>query len=106
MTENIQAIVTELRPRLQMLYGERLVHVVLYGSQARGDAAAGSDIDMLVVLRGPVNAGAEIERTGGTVADLFLRFDEVITCVFIDESSYRHRQGPLLHNIRREGIVV
>ncbi len=32
--------------------GPRLVSIVLFGSLARGDAAAGSDIDLLVVARG------------------------------------------------------
>ncbi len=36
---------------------------MLFGSQARGDKMPGSDIDVLVVLKGPVRPGEEIRRT-------------------------------------------
>lgn len=38
MNEKLTAILAELRQYLEALYGERLVQIVLYGSQARGDA--------------------------------------------------------------------
>ena len=89
-----------------MLYGSRLSRLILYGSQVRGDADRYSDIDVLVVLKGSVKPGDEIARTGGVVADLSLQIDKVITCVFMDEERYLHRAGPLLRNIRREGVTV
>jgi hypothetical protein len=36
MTPKIQIILTELRHRFEALYGERLVRMVLFGSQALG----------------------------------------------------------------------
>ena len=70
MNEKLQTILAELKSRLEALYGDRLVNLVLYGSQARGDAEPGSDIDVLVVLRGPVNAGEEISRVCDITAPL------------------------------------
>lgn len=102
----LKRIVAELRERFEALYEKRLVRIVLYGSQARGDSQPASDIDVLVVLTGPVRAGEEIARTSDIVADLSLCFDEVISCVFMDEDDFLHRAGPLLRNIRREGIAV
>ncbi|MBI4639522.1 MAG: nucleotidyltransferase domain-containing protein [Candidatus Tectomicrobia bacterium] len=106
MNAKLKATLTELRCRFEALYGDRLVRMVLYGSQARGDAEPGSDIDILVVLKGSVSPGDEIARTGETIADLSLQFDEVISCVFMDEDRFTHRNGPFLRNIRKEGIVV
>ena len=78
MNARVQPILNELRQRLETLYGPRLVKIIVYGSLARGDAEPGSDIDVLVVLQGVVQPGEEIQRTGATVAELSLRFNEVI----------------------------
>ncbi len=91
---------------MERIYGERLVRMVLYGSRARGDAEPGSDIDVLIVLEGTVDPGEEISRTGGVVTDRSLQFFEVISCVFMDEERFMHRQGPFLRNVRKEGISL
>ncbi|KAF0215599.1 MAG: hypothetical protein FD174_4047 [Geobacteraceae bacterium] len=104
--QEVRELVAELRKRLEALYGPMLVQLVLFGSRARGEAEPGSDIDILVVLRGEVNPGEEISRTGGIVADLSLENDMVISCIFMDEYRYLHRNGPLLRNIRKEGIAA
>ena len=59
---------------------------------------------MLVVLRGEVDPCEEIKRTIDVVASMSLQNDTVISCVFMDEDYYRRRNGPLLRNVRREGI--
>jgi predicted nucleotidyltransferase len=106
MEKRLKDILAELRAILEAAYGDRLVDLVLFGSQARGDAEEGSDIDVMVVLRGPVEAVAEIKRTGKEVAALCLKHDVVITRVFIDGESFEHKQGPLLRNVRREGVRI
>ncbi|MCX6345030.1 MAG: nucleotidyltransferase domain-containing protein [Armatimonadetes bacterium] len=106
MSETLKAILSELKTRFQELYGDRLVEMILYGSQARGDAEVGSDIDVLVVLRGEVNPVTEIERTSALVSELSLRNDTLISCVFMDEDYFVKRNPPLLINVRREGISI
>lgn len=106
MDEELKTLLAELRHRFEVLYGERLVRLVLFGSQARQDAESGADIDILVVLQEPVNPGIEVARTGEIVAGLSLRFNTVVSCVFMAEERFNSRNGPLLRNIRREGIAV
>ena len=106
MHGTLHTILSELRCRLEACYGKRLVQMVLYGSQARGEAEPYSDIDVLVVLQGPVRPGAEITRTGDIVADLSLLYGVVIACVFMDQEQFLHGQGPFLRNVRREGVAV
>lgn len=106
MSKQIEAILKELRQRLERLYGPRLVGLLLYGSQARGDADPGSDIDVLVVLQGPVEPCEEIDRTIDDVAALSLEHDVGIACVFVSEEEYKVGGSPLLLNVRREGVPV
>jgi len=104
VTQQVQSILAELRVRLEALYGERLVRLVLFGSQARGDAEPGSDIDVLVVLRGDVDPYEEIERSGDAVADLSLDYNACLACSFVSEDDFQGEQSPLMLNVRREGV--
>lgn len=106
MTEKLTAILRDLRRRLATLYGEQLVSLMLYGSQARGEAAPGSDVDVLVVLKGTVSPCEEIARTLPDVADLSLEHGVVIACVFVSEEQFHREQSPLLLNVRAQGIAI
>ena len=106
MDSGIKSVLIELRGRFEEIYGQRLAEVILYGSQARGEAAEGSDLDILIVLRGPVNPGEEIERCGEMTAEVSLRLGMVVSCVFMSEDDFSRRQGPFLRNVRREGVTV
>jgi len=106
MKAKISRALRDLRSELESIYAPRLAGVILFGSQARRDAAPASDIDVLVVLDGDVEPGKEIARTGRTVAALSLKFDLVISCVFISTERYSREQTPLLLNIRNEGVAI
>ncbi|MCC3416120.1 MAG: nucleotidyltransferase domain-containing protein [Microcoleus sp. PH2017_29_MFU_D_A] len=106
INDKLKTILAELRSHFELLYGDRLTQMVLYGSQARGDAHPDSDIDVLVVLKAPVQVGEEIDRTIPIVANLSLANDVIISCLFMNEERFTNYQGPLLRNIRREGIFV
>lgn len=106
INDKLKNILTQLRSHFEQLYGDRLTQMVLYGSQARGDADPDSDIDVLVVLKAPVQAGEEIDRTLQIVAHLSLQNDRVISCQFMNEEKFTNYQSPLLRNIRKEGILI
>jgi len=100
------AVLVEIRRRLLDLYGGRLVTLMLYGSQARGDAEPGSDIDLMVVLKGLVQPCLEVERSGGILTEVSLHFAELVSCVFVNEQDFATRNTPLLMNVRREVLAV
>lgn len=102
----LQPILDRLKQDLTKLYSDRLIHLTLFGSQARDDQEPESDIDVLVVLRSPVNPGEEIKRTGKIVADLSLEHDVVISCIFMAETDYQACNSNLLRNIRNEGVLL
>ena len=62
---NAEDIKTALNDMVQSLYqefGEQLMAVVVYGSHARGTATPGSDVDLLVVVRGLPRDWGSIHR--------------------------------------------
>jgi predicted nucleotidyltransferase len=100
----VLGIVRELHAKLDVIYGERLKGVYLYGSYARGDARWDSDIDVAVVLAGEVKRGDEIDRTCDLISDICLREDCMILAMFISEQELRERPYALFRNIAAEGI--
>lgn len=106
MTSFVQSLIPEIHSALAAIYGNRLVKLLIYGSQARGDADPGSDIDVLVVLNGQVDPCEEITRVSEATSHLSLAYDTVISCLFMQEKRYLHENSPLLMNIRREGVVI
>ena len=104
--EQLTQILQELRTGLAEHYGERLVRLVLFGSQARGDAVPGSDIDVMVVLKGTVRPHPEIEETGDVVAAVSLKYDVLVSVIFRSEAEFQANESPLLWNVQREGVLV
>lgn len=104
MNETVKPILSELRTRLESLYGERLEQVILFGSQARGDAVKGSDIDVMIVLKGDVNVGDEISRTSQLCSDLSLAYDVALSRVFTSAERFAHERNSLFVNVQREGV--
>lgn len=99
-------VLAELRHALQNLYGNRLHDVVLFGSWARGDANPDSDIDIAVVLMGPVAPGEEIDRMIAIVTELNLQYGVLVSVYPVSSLDFAGLDSPILINVRREGIRV
>jgi len=102
----LRPILSVLQTHCQQEYGDRLVQVILFGSQARGDADSDSDIDVLIILQDSVSPVNEIKRISEFIADLCLKYNTLISCIFMSNEQFQRSNSPLLLNIRREGIPV
>jgi len=91
---------------LSKVLGENLDAVVLDGSQAQGDAEAGSDIDVLCLMKGPFDDGDLIEKTSAVTAALSLKHDVVLSRTFVSLQDYESRRTPFLMNVRREQVAL
>jgi len=104
---NWQRAVREYVERLRDRYGDQLAAVVLYGSRARGDADEGSDVDLLVVLRGEFDERPEQQVACDLANELAETYGYgLLGAVVATEDDYRQRMLPLFMNIRREGIEL
>jgi predicted nucleotidyltransferase len=106
MTGEIRALLNDFQAALQRLYGERLAEVVLYGSHARDEADEESDVDVMVVLRGPIEPAREIRRLSRLAVEIGLIHEKFISTFPISEEDYHSKESSMLQNVRREGITV
>ena len=104
--ERLNLIVKEYRSKLVLTLGDELHSIVLYGSQARKEAVEGSDIDVLCVMNNPFKYGELINRTSKATAEVSLKYDVVISRVFVGREAYESRCSPFLMNVYKEQLVI
>ena len=102
----LKEIIAQTRLGLEKIYGEELERVILFGSQARGDARADSDIDLLIVLKNPFDYSTESNRISFLIADICLEHTVLISCAFAEYEQFQNRNSGFFRNVRAEGIAV
>jgi predicted nucleotidyltransferase len=102
----IKQILKEYRQRTSEILGDDLDSIVLYGSQARGEAGAGSDIDVLCIMKKSFDYGDFISRTSLATAEISLAHDVVVSRVFIARDAYTSADSPFIMNVRKEQVAV
>lgn len=102
----LKEILGQLKQYLEGLYGDQFASLILFGSQARKEARADSDIDTLIVLAESLDVPTERKKLSEFLAALCLEHEVLITCMWTDYAEWKTRRSPLLINIRREGIAV
>ncbi|MGB3693183.1 MAG: nucleotidyltransferase domain-containing protein [Spirulinaceae cyanobacterium] len=102
----VNNILKELKSYLENIYQQQLAKIILYGSQARGDAQPDSDIDILVVLKKDFHLFSEIKKVSHFITELCLKYDAVISCNFSSLERLENYENNYYRNIRKEGREV
>ena len=100
-------VLTRYRDALLARFPDQLQRLILFGSQARGDATAESDIDVLVVVN-----WEEERLTGGFYAAPFSdpRWQAIVDTASDISLEFRERRfhewSPLVTRVKEEGIEI
>jgi predicted nucleotidyltransferase len=104
LSPELAKIIADLRKGLEGLYGARFRGLLLYGSYARGDQREGSDVDLLVLLDGPVDTGREILLLESIVWPLSLDHDIVLSVMPVSHEAYQKGETSFLRIIRKDAM--
>ena len=110
MTEKvIHDVVDRFAAEAAEIYGSTLRGVILYGSCARGDYEADSDIDLMILLDvPPERIVSERRRIQGISNRLDLEYDVVLTPVIQSREVYEKYlpASAFYQNVQREGVRI
>lgn len=91
------------------IYGEKLKTIILYGSYARGDFRADSDIDIMILVD---LSDDEIRSKGHALSDLTFDYNfdnnlEIMPIVKnLDHFNKWLRAYPFYNNVKKEGVEL
>lgn len=84
---------------LREIYGPRLRRLILFGSQARGEVTSDSDVDLLVVLDGPISSYKEAKRTSRVALRAAAHRDTALSFVHMSEDEFAMDRSPLVWTV-------
>ena len=102
----LNVILEKVKQGLNNYYQDQLEAIILYGSQARGDAQPDSDIDLLVILKNDINPFQEIDKTTEMIANICLEYDTVISWQFMNLAKFKNQISPYIQNVNQDGIFI
>ena len=102
----IRILIKRCKKILADYYGHKFQGLVLYGSVAAKQSDKESDIDLLVLLRKPVNYFKELRRLTDLLYPLQLESDQLISAKPADFGAYRKGDIQLYRNVKKYGILV
>jgi predicted nucleotidyltransferase len=88
---------------LRALYGDRLVTVVLYGSQARSDAHPESDVDLAVILDDMASPWDELRLMDEVLWRRTLESGVTVSATPLSREAWEHPRRPLVRTAKAEG---
>jgi predicted nucleotidyltransferase len=104
--QRLSVLLNELKVSLAVIYGDRLFSVILFGSQARGEAAADSDVDVMAVLDDSVNVIEERSRLSDMSWHYLMKYNELVSIVPMSKARFLAGEISFLRVVKREGVEI
>jgi predicted nucleotidyltransferase len=106
ISPKLHKLLDELKINLVNLYGQQLYSLILFGSQARGEATPDSDIDIMTVLEDPIDVAKEIHKTSEIKFYFIDKYEELISIIPVSRSEFTSSSISLIRIAKREGIKL
>ena len=104
---DIQPLLDDFVQAMRRLYGQRLSRIILFGSFARGEAHAESDVDLLVLLHDKeIDLFAELDEMLDAKHTLLLQHERLLNAFPATEAGYAQRTELLYYNVAQEGMTI
>lgn len=91
---------------LKHAFGHRYAGLILFGSSASGEDTEASDIDLLLLVDGPVDVGLDIRRAVHATDAVRSELPRSLSILPVPRSSYEANDYPLYRNIHQHGIAL
>ena len=101
--ERYNTVIRQFVRKARERYSAHIEKIILYGSVARGDADAESDIDLLVLWNGDEPEGWRAMT--GLAFDVMVDTGEYLSVKVMNAKTFSSA-SPFLLNVMREGITV
>jgi len=102
----MEQFLKQAKERLENVYGDRFHGLLLYGSEARGEAESDSDIDLVVLLDGPIKLWNDIRTCVKALYDLQLEIIRPIHTMPVDIEEYQAGEYTFYRNVKKEGVLI
>lgn len=105
--QEVNRIVRQLCSGLKPLFPQSSMEAILFGSYARGEADAESDIDVMVLVDSSrQDISQKTQEISGVAADLLLSRGVMVSPIVENRRYFQDNIGllPFYRNIAREGV--
>lgn len=110
MTPEIRTALSSFAEMVKHAYGDEFVGLVLFGSQARGDATDDSDIDAGVVLKHVDDRRAVRDLLAELAYDVLLETGEDIQAIAISQAQWESPETfsnpSLIQSMKQDGFAI
>lgn len=107
--QELDSILREVAAAYRLVYGDDLVKIMMYGSYARGDFDADSDVDIAAIVKGDRQTlQNDLKKVWDVSLDLELEYETIVspTVIPFDEYEKYREDIPYYRNIEKEGVVI
>ncbi len=112
MPNDIKKPLDEFVKGLNSMLGASLIHVILYGSYARGEQAKNgeqSDIDIMILVNAPEEEIKNVQKMVlDYTFDLNLKYNILISPIVENIDVFNHRREFMVFykNVQKDGVLI